>query len=412
MGVEQENLLEKSKRWYFDRYFILVAIFNLIVSIVVQMFSATISLYIDNLGYLTTVTGTLTSVGAIAAFGFRIFGGKLCDTAGRRKLIVIGMLILGIASLLIGITKIMPLLFVFRILQMIGYAMTTTGISVAVVDIVPADKLSEGIGYYGLAGSIAQALGPSIALALFHSSGAFRLVMSVAGCLCLAVMVLAAMLFHYEKDARLLNKKLTIEAQSTKAEISQYEKGIWRFIEKSALPASTINFFLILSSSLIYLYLTLYASRQGIGNAGIFFTISVAATIIARLIAGKVSDRFGTAVAVLPGCILFILGFILLIFSKDLNILYYIAGALYGFAGGMTGPALNAAAVKKASSDRKGVASSTFLLPLDIAIMLSSILWGALIDTVSFGVTFFIAAVISVIAMLLTIWIYIIKRSK
>ena len=49
---------------------------------------------------------------------------------------------------------------------------------------------------------------------------------------------------------------------------------LWKYIEKHALPAAMINFFIIFSGGLITMYLTLYASKMGIANAGMFFSVS------------------------------------------------------------------------------------------------------------------------------------------
>ncbi len=188
--------------WLFNRYFILVTLFNLAGSIILQMYNSTISLHVDALNQPAVLAGTITSVGAITALCYRIFGGALCEKCGRRRLLTIGFPLFGGASLLMSLTSSVPLIFLLRIVQMIGYAATTTTVSVAVVDITPKAHMTEGIGYFGLATSLASAIGPSIALALFDTSLHFRAVMLVSCVTAVIATVCVLLFFGYEKDER------------------------------------------------------------------------------------------------------------------------------------------------------------------------------------------------------------------
>nr|WP_130838546.1 hypothetical protein [Lachnoclostridium sp. Marseille-P6806] len=57
----------------------------------------------------------------------------------------------------------------------------------------------------------------------------------------------------------------------------------------------------------------------------------------------------------------------------------------------MATPALNAEAVRNSPKDRVSVASSTFFLPLDLAFVIGSVVWGILIDGLGFKQVFMIA---------------------
>ncbi len=48
------------------------------------------------------------------------------------------------------------------------------------------------------------------------------------------------------------------------------------------------------------MFLTLFAKESGIAGAGLFFTISVVFMLAARIISGKISDRYGVLKALLP----------------------------------------------------------------------------------------------------------------
>lgn len=386
----------RKRPWFLNHYFILITLFNLGSSIVLQMYNSTISLHIDSQGYEAVLAGTITAIGAITALCYRIFGGSLCGVVGRRRLMLIGFPIFGLASLALSLMESIPLVIALRIVQMLGYAVTTTTISVAVVDIVPKEHMTEGIGYFGLATSLSNAVGPVIALALFNTGYGFRLVM-LAGCIAAIVAtVFVAFFFNYEKEYAETLRKQTVKKA----------RGIWNFIEKKALPAAIVNFFLTFTTGLITLYLTLFAAREGIAQAGLFFTCSAICVAISRLFAGRLADRFGTLAAVLPGVGLMTIAFVMLAVCPNAHPLYYLAGLLQGLGNGMANPALNAAAVKAADPSRKAIASSTFMLPIDVAFMCSSIFWGAMVDSIPFPVIFTIAASVEIVALLFSLGVF------
>ena len=389
MGQQKEKL--------FNIYFFVIALVNLASSVMMQMFNATIALHMDSLGSAASVSGTIISIGAVAATVYRFFGGKLCEKQGRKRLIVIGMADFALMSLLMGMVQSLPLLYILRVFQMFGYSMASTSASVTVIDVIPQKRVGEGLGYYSLAASIAQAFGPSVALFFYHTDGGFFAVMSG---MCLmgtfAAMITLGLLNYESKE-----KQFTL-GKNTDCN-SREEKGLWKYIEKHALPAAWIYFFVTFSGSLVTMYLTLFASRSEIENAGMFFAISVIFMIVARIVSGKLSDRKGVLWAVIPGLGLFIWGFILLLFSIEVHILFYIAGAFYGFGTGMVSPALNAQAVKGVPKSRVSVASSTFFLPMDLSFMAGSVLWGVMIDHFEFRILFLTAAGISCAAVFLSL---------
>ncbi len=392
MGYQKEKL--------FNIYFFVIALVNLASSVMMQMFNATIALHMDALGSAASVSGTIISIGAVSATVYRFFGGKICEKRGRRKLMVIGMADFALMSLFMGLTNALPLLYILRVLQMFGYSMASTCASVAVIDVIPQKRVGEGLGYYSLAASAAQAFGPSVALFFYHTEGGFFSVMS-GMCFMGAVAVMITLCFlNYEIKGRKASDQWNTSEQENEG------KGIWQYIEKRALPAAWVYFFVTLTGSLVTMYLTLFASRSGIDNAGMFFTISVVFMVAARIVSGKLSDRRGVLWAVVPGMLLLISGYMMLIFSDEIHLLFYIAGGFYGFGTGMASPALNAQAVKGVPKTRVSVASSTFFLPMDISFMAGSVLWGVMIDYFEFRLLFVMAAGLSCIAVLLSFLLF------
>ena len=61
------------------------------------------------------------------------------------------------------------LLLAVRILHGAGFGITTTTYGTVVSDLIPSARRGEGMGYFGLSGTIAMALGPLIGLWLMQT---------------------------------------------------------------------------------------------------------------------------------------------------------------------------------------------------------------------------------------------------
>ncbi|KEK01588.1 MFS transporter [Oenococcus oeni] len=59
-------------------------------------------------------------------------------------------------------------ILIIRALQGIGFSASSTSGSAIAADLVPASRLTEGIGYYTLANTIGMALGPGLGLNMFQ----------------------------------------------------------------------------------------------------------------------------------------------------------------------------------------------------------------------------------------------------
>lgn len=398
--------VKEKREKLFNIYFFIIAFVNLGASTMMQMFNSTIALHIDGLEYTASVSGTIISIGAVSATIYRFFGGRLCQKSGRKRLIAAGLAVFGGMSFVLGLVESLPLIYIFRVVQMFGYSMVSTSVSVAVIDVIPQKRVGEGLGYYSLAASLPQAFGPSTALFLYHMDGGFFTVMTGLAVIGGVALVITLLFLNYESS------DLHTNANKNAAAKESAEKGIWRYIEKRALPAAWVYFFISISGSLVTMYLTLYASKTGIANGGLFFSISVVFMIGARIVSGKLSDCKGVLFAVVPGTAALAGGYMLLIFSSYEPILFYIAGAFYGFGTGLASPALNAQAVKDVPKDRVSIASSTFFLPMDIAFMAGSVLWGVMIDFFSFSTVFGAAAGLCCAAMVLSFALFSTRKRK
>lgn len=397
------------KTWQlWNHYFILIIFVSLFSGFCNQFFNSTISLHVDAMHMQAVNTGLLMAGFTLSATAFRVVSGRLCDAGQRRSIVILGLLVFMAASLACGFTASFLALLLCRILQGAGFATCGTAVAVAVADVVPKQKLGEGIGYYGLGTSLTSAIGPSIALALFRF-GAFRAV-SLGAVAALGISLVLMLFCRYERDPAFPGNRLG-QTQDKPAKAAKKNRGIWDLFEKKAIPAATVQFFTCFAQGIVIAFLTLFATKSGFGNVGLFFTLCAITTVIARLVTGKLTDRLGPLVSLVPGYVCGIAAFLLLILSQQHELLYYIAGVLYGFFGGLTAPALNATAINASPADRKGAASATFQAPMEVAFTVSSIAGGVVIDAFgSYTVLFVVSSAFAALALVLSFLFFLPRR--
>ena len=101
------------------------------------------------LAYLLTITTLIVSVG------------RLGDLTGRRRLLVVGIILFTGAAILCGLAPTLPTLIAARALQGIGAAILMALALAFVAEIVPKGRIGSAMGLLGTMSAIGTALGPS-----------------------------------------------------------------------------------------------------------------------------------------------------------------------------------------------------------------------------------------------------------
>ncbi|MFS2179081.1 MFS transporter [Rhizobium pisi] len=111
------------------------------------------------LAYLLTITILIVGVG------------RLGDTTGRRRLLLIGILLFTLASILCGLAPTLWTLIAARALQGLGAAIMMALTMAFVGETVPRAKIGGAMGLLGTMSAIGTALGPSLGGALITGFG-------------------------------------------------------------------------------------------------------------------------------------------------------------------------------------------------------------------------------------------------
>lgn len=337
---------------------------------------------IEDLGGNTAITGLLSSVYTLSACLMRPLGGVLSDRLGRRSVMVGGCALFCAASAFCGAVPVLTALFLGRILQGVGYSTASTANNTASTDVIPQERMAEGIGYFGMSQSVAGAIGPALASVLIGAVGNRNCLFWVAGCGALGVAL--SLLVRYEsrgKEARPRNQA----------------SGSIKFrdnIEKTAILPSVVEFFSLFCLVSVMCFFTPYLKvERGFDPwvAGAFFAVSAVTIVVLRLLFSRFVGKCSHLWFLLPSFGLMIA----LCFSAPFVTEvpgFLLLGAVYGASHGLVWMAMGSEAVRHAPPERRGMANATFYLAFDAAIGLGAATWGILINAVGYDGTYRLVA--------------------
>ena len=162
-------------------------------------------LYIQYVGGTKQQIGLVMGCFAIGLLSSRTLLGQTADRKGRKIIILIGTIVVGLAPLGYLLAKSIPALMFLRAFHGISIAAFTTGYSALVVDIAPAKQRGELLGYMSLAIPLGMAIGPALGgyIQAYFGYSILFLISSLAGLLAW----LCALQIQEEKKIELLSNQ-------------------------------------------------------------------------------------------------------------------------------------------------------------------------------------------------------------
>ena len=399
---------KREKLWSAD--YIKIMVSSLGSSFVIYFFASAFPMFAEKLTGTTVFGGLLVMAYALASLAARPLAGIISDKFGRVKLLVAGAVISGIACVLYGLTTNLILLFVVRAIHGFGYGVHTTCAGAVVADVVPKARLSEGVGYSGIWSTIAQAIGPWIALQIIGDSGDgnyMALFMASAG-ICLVSAVADCMLTYERKKRFAVAQAETssaTESEKTQQTDTLEQKNLPRTIfgfEFAVFAPAAVVLLLFFAAASINSFLILYAKWRGLSNIGLLFTFSAIGVFLSRFLFSRIGDKKGSDLVVIPGLIVNCICLLLIPFAKSLPVLACITFPL-GIAQGAAMPYMQSIMFKRCSAQRRGTASAAYYAAADIGVAIGTPLWGFVVHLSSYNVMYWGASAALLAALILYI---------
>ncbi|MCP8615684.1 MFS transporter [Salirhabdus salicampi] len=380
--------VKKERIWTKD--FALICMANFFIFLGFQMTLPTLPLFVQHLGGSDKLIGFVSGIFMFSALLLRPYAGHALESKGRRFVYMWGLAIFVISVGTYAFIVSIALLVIMRIVQGLGWGLSTTATGTIATDLIPPKRRGEGMGYFGLSGNIALAFGPALGLTLVgHIS--FTQLFLMCSMFGLIALILSSRI-SYKKVEQVEEKSIPLK---------------FDIFEKSAIQPSILLFFITVTFGGMASFLPLYTAEEGIKGIELYFFIFAMFLMVSRTFAGQIYDRKGHIYVFLPGSLMIATAMFLLVWMPN-SVVLYTAAAFYGFGFGTIQPALHAWSVEKAPMNRRGMANATFFSFFDMGVGFGAIGFGFIAHAFGYSFIYLVGA----FSVFVSISIYIMSLMK
>ena len=334
--------------------------------------------------FITIHGGTKADIGII--MGVTVLSSVLCrpwisemiDRAGRKRCYGIGCITMSLVPLSYLIFRgelsefYLPLLLV-RFFHGIGFAICFTSGFTYIADIVPKERLNEGIGMYGVTALVGMAVGPVIAEIVIGEIGFRSFFMAASG------MAFAGFILHLPLG------------ESYDSRISGSETSFFSvLIRKKMLLIVSLAFLFGFGLAASSNFVSPFAREQHITFISLYFIAYSSAAVMTRFFGGRLADRVGEERIIPYALIITGAGFLVLI-ALGGDIILVVAGFMSGCGHGFLFPCLNTLALRDEPIGIRGKINGIFTGGIDAGAFSGSIVLGYVGQWAGFQTIFLMA---------------------
>ena len=154
---------QKPRLWTKD--FLMVSLSNFLLFISFYILMVTLAVYsIDKFHASQSEAGLASSIFVLGAVMVRPIAGKMIDKIGKKKLLMIGLVLFLVMMLLYFPVNSLPLMLLIRFIHGFAFGIGSTATGTIAADIIPASRRGEGLGYFATSMNLAMAVGPFLGL--------------------------------------------------------------------------------------------------------------------------------------------------------------------------------------------------------------------------------------------------------
>lgn len=336
--------------------------------------------------------GIILSCYTAAALCIRPFSGYLLDSFARKPLYLLAYFIFSMIFAGYLIASSLTLFIILRIIHGVSFGMVTVSGNTIVIDIMPASRRGEGLGYYGLSNNIAMAVGPMSGLFLHDAGTSYPVIFCTSLASCLIGLFCASRV-----------------KTPYKPPVQREPISLDRFILLKGIPAGISLLLLSIPYGMATNYVAMYAKQIGIHTStGLFFTFMAIGMAISRIFSGKIVDKGKVTQVISAGMYLVVFSFFLLSAcvyiiswnSVACTIVFFVIALLLGIGFGIMFPAYNTLFVNLAPNNQRGTATSTYLTSWDVGIGIGMLTGGYIAEVSTFGKAYLFGACLTIISAL------------
>lgn len=258
---------------------------NLLVFVAAGIRFLAIPLYADHLGASAALVGILFTAYNVPAALLAIPGGLIADRFGRRTLLFVGLAAGVVAQVVAGLTANIAFLLVTQVIGGIGVGLTQVVVMAALADSVPAQRLGGALAWFAVCMQTGLLIGPALGgIFLGLSGNQFGLLMILSAVPTFGVALVLAVMF-VGPGARTPAAERPVLGP---LRLFLAAPAVWALIV--ALFAGT----LIWGTNQGYIaLLSKHVYGLSTSSVGYLLAVQSVASVIARIPAGRLVDRFG-----------------------------------------------------------------------------------------------------------------------
>jgi len=326
--------------------------------------------YMNQVGGNNLLIGIVMGSFTFSAIIIRLFAVKVTEYLGKRIFLMAGLLVCALAAGGYYLTTVILFIFLLRVFHGFGFGAATTLYGAIVSNIIPKARMGEGMGYFGLGVVIAAAIGPFLG-AMIVLRPNYQWVFFLSSALILISMLLTKL----SKAGR--GKEDKVKGHPAKISLTD-------FFEIKVVFPSILALFVGISMAGMFTFIVLFGKEVKIEGIGIFFLITSIAELLIRAVSGRLYDKRGHFVVLVPGATACLIGTVLLSISTNMPMLIT-ASIFYGIGLGMIFPVLQAWALRAVDPGRRVAATATFYNFVDTGIAIGSVILGLIAQATTFA---------------------------
>ena len=388
-----------------NRSYFGVVLCNFMLNLGHSSINPLIASYMKYMNTSAQLAGFLAGMFFAVSFACHPFAGPAMTKLDKRKLLIWVFLLGAAANAGYALFHSVPMFIVFRFLSGVQYSLVGPLLIALCGDHLPKSRLAYGVGLFGMGGAIGTALAPSIGAAILDlgiringESFGYTLLFFFGTIIFILSMIPSAIISPDSKKA---------------ADIAS--AGAWykNIVAVYSLPSSITLLLVMISFAMINTYIFEFANEQGIAGASLFYLVLAASLAISRPLSGYITDRIGVTRMAFPALAIFAISMLIIGFSGSLWMA--LLGAVLAAVGyGAAQPSLQTICIQAETPLRRGVATNTMYMGIDMGLFLGPYLGGLIYGATDYSFMFKTGAVPVLIAIICFIFVVPIhkRRSK
>uniref|UniRef100_A0A7C4LL32 MFS transporter n=1 Tax=Schlesneria paludicola TaxID=360056 RepID=A0A7C4LL32_9PLAN len=317
--------------------------------------------------------GLIEGVAETGSSLLKLWSGACSDRMLRRKrFVVAGYLLAGIARPVIGCAGLPWHLFALRVLDRAGKGIRTAPRDALIADSTPAEQRGAAFGFHRAMDHLGATIGPVLAaLFLWWWPGQLRLLFLltlVPGILVVALLLAALR----EPPAKPPSTPETHSAAGSRLSRSRFERRFWWFL-------ATLALFTLGNSSDAFLLVR--AGQLGVSNVHLplLWCTFHAVKSSGNLLAGRAVDRWGPRPLILAGWLMYAVIYLAFALASAAWQIWGLFVA-YGLFYALTEPAEKTLVAQLVPAEQRGLAFGWFNGAVGVAALPASAIFGALYE--------------------------------